>query len=267
MARSTSPNLAVPERGRSANRAPAATFSRPVVLSLLISLRPHQWTKNLLVFAALIFAERLFDRRRSVIRRSRPSPSSARLSGVVYLVNDVADRDTDRRHPLKSRRPIAAGDLPVGVAIGAAVVLGAAALGAAFALGWRFGVVAATYLGLQALYSGPLKHIVIIDVLTLAIGFVLRAAAGARCLDVEHQPLAAGLHDSAGALHRARQAAARARAAGGRRHEPPAHPRRVQPVSARPDDRRWSRRPRSSRTSSTPSARKRPRSSGRLGSA
>jgi 4-hydroxybenzoate polyprenyltransferase len=102
----------------------------------------------------------------------------------VYLINDVADRESDRRHPLKKHRPIAAGLLPVGVALTAAAVLGAAAIGASFLLGVRFGLVAVSYLTLMSLYSGPLKHIVIIDVMTIAIGFVLRAVAGAAALDV-----------------------------------------------------------------------------------
>src|SRR5437867_5615658 len=100
---------------------------RPLVFSLLLSLRPDQWTKNLFVFAALGFGLKLFD------------PAAVRtaveaflvfcvLSGVVYLVNDVTDRESDRRHPLKRRRPIAAGELPVSSALAAAALLGAAGL-------------------------------------------------------------------------------------------------------------------------------------------
>ena len=148
-----------------------------------VTLRPSQWTKNLLVFAALIFAQRLFDPR-AIAQAAAAFVIFCALSGVVYLVNDVMDRETDRRHPIKCRRPIASGALSVSAAIAAAAVLAAAGLAAAFALGWRFGLVAGGYLGLQALYSGPLKHIVILDVLTLAIGFVLRAIAGAVAIDV-----------------------------------------------------------------------------------
>ena len=107
------------------------------------------------------------------------------LSGVVYIVNDISDRDSDRRHPLKARRPIASGALPVKTAAAAAVAIGAVALAGASALGLPFLAVAVAYLVLQSLYSGPLKHIVIIDVLTLAIGFVLRAVAGAVAVNVE----------------------------------------------------------------------------------
>lgn len=101
------------------------------------------------------------------------------LSGVVYLINDVADREADRRHPLKARRPIASGAVAPSVALGTAALLGATALAAAFWLRPAFGGIAAAYVALFALYSGPLKHIVILDVLTIASGFVLRAVAGA----------------------------------------------------------------------------------------
>jgi 4-hydroxybenzoate polyprenyltransferase len=107
------------------------------------------------------------------------------LSGVVYLINDVADRDTDRLHPLKAQRPIASGALPASTALTWAFVLAAVALAAAFGLGIRFFVVSVGYLALLGLYSGPLKHVVIIDVLTIAVGFVLRAVAGAIAVNVE----------------------------------------------------------------------------------
>lgn len=187
MARSTLPNLAVPDAPvnsvNNANRATAVSGRGPVVFNLLISLRPGQWTKNLLVFAALIFARKLFDLA-AVGAALEAFVIFCLLSGAVYLVNDVMDRESDRRHPLKSRRPIAAGRLSVGSALAAAGLLCAVSIAAAFALGWRLGVVATSYVALQALYSGPLKHLVIIDVLTLAIGFVLRAVAGAVAIDV-----------------------------------------------------------------------------------
>jgi len=180
MARITHPGFAASE---APSHVSAASAGGSIALNLLISLRPAQWTKNLLVFAALIFAVKLFEPA-AVARSFEAFAIFCALSGVVYLVNDVADRQNDRRHPVKSRRPIAAGVLPVRVAIGAAIAIGAVAIGAAFLLGWRFGAVAAGYVVLQLLYSGPLKHIVIIDVLTLAIGFVLRAVAGAVAIDV-----------------------------------------------------------------------------------
>jgi 4-hydroxybenzoate polyprenyltransferase len=178
MARSTSSPVAV------AGASPGAVPGRPAVLNLIISLRPRQWTKNLLVFAGLLFGRRLFDLP-AVGRALAAFGVFCVLSGVVYLVNDIADRESDRRHPLKARRPIASGALPVRRAAAAAVVLALAGVAGAVMLGWGFTATAVAYLLLQALYSGLLKHIVIIDVLTLSIGFVLRAVGGAVAVRVE----------------------------------------------------------------------------------
>ena len=156
---------------------------RSVPISLLISLRPHQWTKNLLVFAGLLFAKKLFEPA-SVIAAAEAFGIFCALSGVVYLVNDIMDRESDRRHPTKKHRPIPAGELPVGIAIIAATVLATGALASAFTLGWQFGAVATAYVSLQSFYSFTLKHIVILDALTLSIGFVLRAVAGAVVIGV-----------------------------------------------------------------------------------
>jgi 4-hydroxybenzoate polyprenyltransferase len=157
---------------------------RSVAINLIISLRPAQWTKNLLVFAGLLFGRRLLDPA-AVGNAVVAFTIFCALSGVVYLINDISDRDTDRNHPLKAQRPIASGALPVPVAAAGAAVLGFTALMVSTTLGWLFTTVAVAYVALQTLYSGPLKHIVIIDVLTLAIGFVLRAVAGAVAVHVE----------------------------------------------------------------------------------
>jgi 4-hydroxybenzoate polyprenyltransferase len=150
---------------------------------LLQSMRPEQWTKNLIVFAALIFGHRLFDPAAVGLSLAAFLIFCA-LSGVVYLINDVGDREADRRHPLKQRRPIAAGTLSVGAAMAAAMVIGTAALATAFWLRPALGIIATVYVMLFALYSRVLKHVVILDVLTIAIGFVLRAAAGAVAIAV-----------------------------------------------------------------------------------
>lgn len=178
MARSTSSPVAA------SGTANHAVPGRSLALYLLLSLRPAQWSKNLLVFAGLLFGRRLFDAA-SVLDAVSAFAVFCVLSGVVYLVNDIADRESDRQHPLKAQRPIASGALPVPIAIGAAVVLGAGGLAAAYAIDQAFAVVAAAYLALQILYSFPLKHIIIIDVLTIAVGFVLRAVGGAVAVHVE----------------------------------------------------------------------------------
>jgi len=157
--------------------------ARPLAVSLVLSLRPSQWTKNLFVFAALLFGQRLLDPT-AVLQAITAFVIFCALSGAVYLLNDVADREADRRHPVKMYRPIASGELPVRVALAAAAVLAALALAAAFWLQPSFGALAASYLLLLSLYSGPLKHTVIIDVLTIAIGFVIRAAGGAVAIGV-----------------------------------------------------------------------------------
>ena len=159
------------------------TAARPLVWNLVRSLRPEQWTKNLIIFGGLLFGQRLFDLH-SIIYASAAFAVFCALSGVVYLLNDVADRDADRSHPLKRHRPIASGELSTSAALVAAAIIGIVALTASFLLRKEFGFFAAAYVGLLAFYSGPLKHVVIVDVLTIAIGFVLRAAAGAAVIDV-----------------------------------------------------------------------------------
>lgn len=172
------------ERSRAAlNDAATQGSSRSTLVGLVLSLRPAQWTKNLFVFFGLIFGQRLFDPRAVTLACGAFAIFCA-LSGVVYLVNDVADRDADRLHPLKRKRPIASGQVPVNVAIATAVALAVVGLAAAWALRPTFALVALVYVVLQTLYSGPLKHIVIVDVLTIAIGFVLRAIAGAVVIPV-----------------------------------------------------------------------------------
>ena len=151
--------------------------------SLIRSLRPRQWTKNVLVFAGLIFGEKLRDPHALALAVGAFAAFCA-LSGVVYLINDIRDREADRLHPLKSKRPIASGALAPGAAFGAAVAIGTAAVGGAFWIGTGFGLVAVTYVVLLSLYSVWLKHIVILDVLVVAGGFVLRAAGGALAVGV-----------------------------------------------------------------------------------
>jgi 4-hydroxybenzoate polyprenyltransferase len=161
----------------------ASERSRSTIYLLFRSLRPEQWTKNLVVFAGLLFGLRLFDTT-AILRSLAAAGIFCLLSGVVYLVNDVMDREADKRHPLKRHRPIASGALSPRTATLAALILAAGSLTVSWWLGLPFFAIAATYVTLQTLYSGPLKHMVILDVLTIAFGFVLRAAAGAVVVDV-----------------------------------------------------------------------------------
>ena len=150
---------------------------------LVRSLRPQQWTKNLFVFAGLLFSGRLLD------RTAWPASVAAflifcGLSGAVYLVNDVLDRAADAQHPIKRYRPVASGALPPGVALTAALVLAVGCVAAATAINAGLTITAVAYLVLLGAYSAALKHYVIIDVLTLSAGFVLRAVAGAVAIGV-----------------------------------------------------------------------------------
>ena len=162
---------------------PSRQRNRPLLLNLLLSLRPEQWTKNLFVFAALVFAQRLTDLD-AAARATAAFLIFCALSGAVYLVNDVFDREQDQRHPLKALRPIASGAIGPSLALTTAAALSAVSLAAAFALGLPFLAAAAAYLALLCSYSIFLKHIVILDALTVAAGFTLRAAAGAAAIFV-----------------------------------------------------------------------------------
>jgi 4-hydroxybenzoate polyprenyltransferase len=106
------------------------------------------------------------------------------LSGAVYLFNDVADREADQRHPLKRERPIASGQLASSTAVAAGIILSATGIGVGFAINTQFGLIAATYVSALLLYSIALKHVVIVDVLMIAAGFVLRAVGGAVAVNV-----------------------------------------------------------------------------------
>jgi 4-hydroxybenzoate polyprenyltransferase len=157
--------------------APAAPRQLNLVQAFWLSLRPHQWTKNLVVFAAPALSKHLFERgplEKSVLG----FVIFCALSGTVYLLNDVADLERDRLHPRKRLRPIASGALAPRTAVVLAVILGLASLGLATLLGLPFLLCAALYLTLNVLYSFWLKEIVILDVLSISIGFVLRAVAG-----------------------------------------------------------------------------------------
>ena len=150
--------------------------------AILVSLRPRQWVKNLFVFAGLVFSQQLFSPAAWVALAA--FAVFCALSGALYLLNDIADRERDRLHPDKRARPIAAGTLPVARAAVIAAILLVAGLGAGWLIAPAFGLAALAYVILLASYSVWLKHIVIADVLAVALGFVLRAVAGALAIGV-----------------------------------------------------------------------------------
>lgn len=153
------------------------------VTAVIVSLRPRQWVKNLFVFAGLMFSQQLFTPQ--AWRAVAAFALFCGLSGAIYLLNDVADAEKDRLHPVKRRRPVASGALPRGAALVIGLALLAVSLAVSFALGTRFGLVAVGYGLLLTAYSVWLKHLVILDVLTVAVGFVLRAVAGAVAVDAD----------------------------------------------------------------------------------
>jgi 4-hydroxybenzoate polyprenyltransferase len=153
-----------------------------MVTGLFVSLRPRQWVKNLFLFAGLVFGQKLFTP--AVWTAGAAFLIFCALSGAVYLLNDVADRERDRLHPDKRHRPVAAGRVSVAAAVAAAIVLIVAGLAASLWLSRGFALAALSYVALLTAYSAWLKHLVIVDVLVVAIGFVLRAVAGALAVQV-----------------------------------------------------------------------------------
>ncbi len=176
---------------------PTAQTQTPAnhLLAVLRAVRPRQWPKNLIVFMAFVFS--IDD------NWQLSDPSSwldllgwtvltfalfCLVSSADYLVNDIVDRENDRQHPRKRKRPIAAGQLSVRAAMIWAVALAAVAIGGAFAITWPVGVVISGYLALMIAYTFWLKHIVLVDMMVIGAGFVLRAMAGGLAIDVPISP-------------------------------------------------------------------------------
>jgi 4-hydroxybenzoate polyprenyltransferase len=166
-------------------RATTATLVAPK--ALLAALRPRQWTKNGLIFVALAFT--LNIQQPGLLTRSLITfVCFCALSSAGYLLNDVVDVEADRQHPTKRFRPIAAGLVPVNVALVVGLILAFIGLAGCFRLGTPLGVLALGYALLTAVYSTTLKHMVLLDIFGIAGGFVLRAAAGAVAIDVPISP-------------------------------------------------------------------------------
>jgi 4-hydroxybenzoate polyprenyltransferase len=163
---------------------PAAITLSGAVSGLVRAMRPRQWTKNSVLFAALIFAHRAFDPD-SLLRAALAFAIFCILSSAVYLINDVFDLANDRVHPTKRFRPIAAGEVPVPLAVGAGIALGTGALVLAWMMTTGFAIIAGAYLASNLLYSIWIKKMVILDVMVISMGFVLRAVAGGLAIEVD----------------------------------------------------------------------------------
>lgn len=151
---------------------------------LFKEMRPRQWTKNIFVFAALVF-DRQLTNINSLERTLAVFTIFCLLSSSVYIFNDIMDVEADRHHPVKKERPIAAGKLSIPVAVIAAVILIVLSLTASFFLSIELGIITSSYFLLNLAYSKWLKHMPLIDVMIIATGFVLRVVAGVSVIDVE----------------------------------------------------------------------------------
>ncbi|HAV77445.1 MAG TPA: decaprenyl-phosphate phosphoribosyltransferase [Anaerolineae bacterium] len=155
-----------------------------MIKHLIKAMRPRQWTKNSFVFFALIFDKQLFLRE-PFLKTLGGFILFCLISSAVYLFNDLADIEADRKHPEKKRRPLASGKLPVNAAMTAAFVLAALSIILGYFLTPAFAVIIVIYFIVNLLYSNWLKHVPILDVLIVSSGFVLRVAAGVTLITVE----------------------------------------------------------------------------------
>lgn len=161
----------------------AAPRRRGKPLLLLETMRPKQWIKNLFVFAGLAFAGKVTDAE-SVGLAVATFAAFCLASGATYLLNDVRDAEADRHNPRTASRPIARGDLSPELALMVAALSAAVALGVTALVNWQTLAVLGGFVVLQLAYSHGLKHVLFLDVMAIAAGFVLRAAAGGLAIDV-----------------------------------------------------------------------------------
>ena len=155
-----------------------------IVSDWLRILRPAHWVKNLFVIAPLLFAQRMFTLDTWLVALAAAGLFCLASSGV-YVFNDVLDAARDRAHPLKRSRPVAAGRIQPARALVASGLLAAVSLGGGFLLGPGFALVVGAYLLLNGLYSSLLKRVAFVDVVSIAIGFVLRVIGGALAIQVD----------------------------------------------------------------------------------
>jgi len=156
----------------------------PKLRHLISALRPRHWPKHAVLFAPLVFARELFNPP-LLARALLAFAVFCLVSGSVYLINDLADIESDRRHPVKRNRPLASGRIGTRFAAAAAALLLAASLALAWPLGATFFATVIGYFGLFLAYSFYLKHVILVDVLTIAVGYFLRVVAGAFAIGVE----------------------------------------------------------------------------------
>jgi 4-hydroxybenzoate polyprenyltransferase len=166
----------------------AAATSSSVWLNLrglLKTMRPQQWTKNAIIYAALVFDGKLFQPE-PFWRTTLVAICFCLISSAVYLINDLVDIEKDRLHPRKRLRPLPSGELQPRVALVAALVLAAISLATAVWIDLVVGLIILAYLAQNVAYSFWLKNLVLIDVMVLSIGFLLRVVAGVEVVQVSN---------------------------------------------------------------------------------
>lgn len=157
------------------------------ITGLAREVRPSQWYKQGVMLLGIVFSRNLFNFEAWLSLLVGIVAFTA-IAGATYIFNDISDLEEDRNHPEKQHRPIASGQVSIPVAAGFAVILAVAGLGAAYSVGPLFLAVLLVYVGQNALYSLYLKRLVYVDVILVAIGFVLRAIAGVVVIDVYLSP-------------------------------------------------------------------------------
>lgn len=154
-----------------------------MIKDIIQSMRPHQWTKNFFVYAALIFSQNIFNLP-LLLKTTIAFSAFCLISSALYVFNDLKDLEEDKLHPLKSKRPIASGKIKKSTAILMIVVLGLLGFSSAFTLNKNYFIIILVYFLIQMAYSIKLKHIVILDVFVVALGFLIRVVAGGLAIEV-----------------------------------------------------------------------------------
>ena len=154
-----------------------------IVIEILKSLRPQQWIKNFFIFAAIIFSRNIFNLP-LLLKAVIAFIAFCVLSSSLYILNDLKDLEEDKRHPIKSKRPLASGRLKKSHAILSFVIISSLGFILAVTLNRNFFIIALVYFILQIAYSFRLKHVVILDVFVIAAGFLIRVVAGGLAIEV-----------------------------------------------------------------------------------
>ena len=154
-----------------------------MIKDIIQAMRPHQWTKNFFVYAALIFSQNILNLP-LLLKTTIAFSAFCLISSALYIFNDLKDLEEDKLHPLKSKRPIASGKIKKSTAILMIVVLGLLGFSSAFTLNKNYFIIILVYFLIRMAYSIKMKHVVILDVFVVALGFLIRVVAGGLAIEV-----------------------------------------------------------------------------------